>query len=144
MSLPNSTPTSGVSQRASDIARQNREARNNASECDRNLVQAKIPRSLTTKIRKLTDFMGLSANILLHTSIHLVLSYAKEKNLEIQTLQGYPSEQDFEDVSCYQLELTDQDFQELQTQELLEEVSQCAILGLEFLYLRLIELNRVG
>jgi hypothetical protein len=144
MSSHNSTPISGVSQRASDIAHENRETQKNVSDADCNLVEAKIPRSLIDKIRKLTDFMGLSANILLCTSIHLVLSYAKEKDLEIKEIQGYPSDQDFKNVSCYKLELTDRDFQYLETQQLLEEVSQCAILGLEFLYLRLIEMNRVG
>ena len=77
-------------------------------------------------------------------SVHLVLSYAKAKSLKIQDLQGYPDQQEFHDVSKYKLELSQQDFQELQTQELLEEVSQCVILGLEFLYRRLIEMNPVG
>lgn len=128
MSSPNSTPISGVSQRASDIARENRESRQNVSDEDLNLVHVQVPRSLAAKVEELMDFTGLSAKNLFYMSVHLVLSYAKAKSLKIQDLQGYPDQQEFHDVSKYKLELSQQDFQELQTQELLEEVSQCVIL----------------
>lgn len=138
---------SGVSQRASQIANENRATRITNSGQTESTVEIKIPRSMQKQVRSLTSYLATSTENLLNSSIQYVISYAKEKQIEVKKIKGYPQDKNHNsevEEFTQPIELNTKTFEELKRQDLLSEVSECAILGLEFLHLRLIELNRVG
>lgn len=143
--LPDSQ-SNGVSQRSQDITRNNRESRAANGENRETGVSVRIPRSMQEKVRYLGDFMGQSTENLLNIAIQSIISHAKKKREEIPKLEGYPKEKisDSEDSFSHKVELSGKVFEELNRQDLLSDVSECAVLGLKFLYLRLIELDEVG
>lgn len=146
-SMKSNSQISGVSQRASQIANENRSTRITNSDQAESIVEIKIPRSMQKQVRSLTSYLATSTENLLNSSIQYVISYAKEKQIEVKKIKGYPQgktyDSDMEKITQH-IELNTNTFEELKRQDLLSEVSECAILGLEFLHLRLIELNRVG
>lgn len=135
----------GVSQRAYDIARQNREYK---SETQETTVSLKIPISMTEKLRKLGSFLGLSTENILHSSIQYVISYVEIKKIEISTISSYSTFQEGDKYKNVSLELTGKVFEKLQQQKLLDSASSCAVLGSQILYSQLIEneidFDRVG
>jgi hypothetical protein len=138
---------SGPSQRAHEIARQNSESHAVAdSEMTETTVSVQIPRPMRDKFTDLLDFLGLAADDLIHTSIQSIISYAQQKQIEIRQIRGYPQDKISEssDPFIQPVELSGNVFEELKQQDLLSDVSECAVLGIEFLYLRLIELNKIG
>ncbi|MGC9527939.1 MAG: hypothetical protein ACP5D7_20575 [Limnospira sp.] len=136
----------GPSQRAHEIAHQNRESRTATdSEMTENTVLVKIPRAMNDKLTYLINFLGLATDDLIHASIQSIISYAQQKQIEIRQIGGYPQEKiPDSDHFTQPVELSGNVFEELKQQDLLSDVSECAVLGIEFLYLRLIELNKIG
>ncbi len=149
-SLPESmlsdSQSNGVSQRSQDIVRNNRESRAANGENIETVVSVTIPRSMKEKVRSLDEYMGQSTENLLNIAIQSIISHSKNKGEEIPELKGYPKEKisDSEDSFSQKVELSGKVFEELNRQDLLSHVSECAVLGLKFLYLRLIELDEVG
>jgi len=146
-SMKSNSQISGVSQRASQIANENRATRINNGNQTESTVEIKIPRSMQKQVRSLTSYLATSTEHLLNSSIQYVISYAKEKQIDVKKIKGYSQgktyNSEMEKITEH-IELNTNTFEELKRQDLLSEVSECAILGLEFLHLRLIELNRVG
>ncbi len=137
--------TNGVSQRAHNIVEQHRENRAANGENTETVVSMTIPLSMQAKFRNLNNYLALSTDNILHSAINYVINYAKDKEIKIQSLKGYPKEiNSDDDCTTLKLELSQKIFDELENQNLLCDVSKIAILGVEIFYLRLIEMNKVG
>jgi hypothetical protein len=137
---------SGFLQRAIDMT----EIGSTTEESRETVLTTKIPRSMKLKINTLCQFMGLSTDSLLRTSIHSIVSYAEGKNVEVKKLNGYSTNEDNtedntnNDFFEIEIELSVEIFEKLKNQNLILDVSNCLVLGIDFLYLRLIELNKIG
>ncbi len=125
----------GIYERGRRIADREREFRAANGDSQETTVSVKIPRSMQTKVRTLSDFLDLSAKNLLNSSLKCVISYAKIKKIEIQQMDGYPKDKLSGTNNFTQtVELSRNVFDELNQQNLLSDVSECAVLGLELLY----------
>lgn len=132
-------------ERAEDITRQHIESRKTEGENGKTVVRIKIPRSMQEKVRSLSKSLGISRDLLLNSSIQYIICYSQTKNIEIRKLNGYSGNEENNDeyIEC-KVELSGKVFEELETQKLLSDVSKCSILGLKLLYLKLIELDKIG
>jgi hypothetical protein len=133
---------SAVFQRAVDMSEV--DSRTNLNK--ERVVTVQFNSSTKRKIDSLCHVLGTSTDDLLMSSLQYIICYSQTKNIELKKMKGYSEMEANNNNDSFEqeIELGIEIFQELTKQNLLSDVSKCLVLGLGLLYLRLIELDKIG
>jgi hypothetical protein len=130
---------SGVIQRALQASAQSNS--NNGDDYEDRQIVINLTDTENKKIAELCDFLGLSLENCLNIAIKYSLSYASLKNLTIDQLNGYPKSLG---NIAHDIELNMKTEIALEEADSMSKVSECAVLGIELMHMKLIESNKIG